>query len=260
MTVWDILIVLLFGYPLPPEMVEPGFPMFLQRSGGLLLTVLITVLSLVIGICIGTALALCQRENPKAVRRGTLDRLLSWSLRNAARGFVVCIRSLPIMLLVLLMFYVPYPLVGLRYPNVVLALATFSLYTSVYMCEITRAGLRAMDPRLRDVGHVLGLTPRQILLRIELPLIWRPMMPDMVNVAITVFKDTSALAVVAVPELTYTARQMLMAEPLNYGLVLLVVLAYYWVPATLLSAFVHLKEQRRVQLLLSSALRNAEQP
>ncbi|HYO49292.1 MAG TPA: ABC transporter permease subunit, partial [Chloroflexia bacterium] len=121
-------------------------------------------------------------------------------------------------------------------------------YASVYLSEITRAGLRAMDPRLRDVGQVLGLTRRQILLRIELPLIFRAMMPDIVNIAVTVFKDTSALAVVAVPELTYTARQMLMAEPLNYGLVLLIVLIYYWVPATVLSAFAHHREQRRTQL------------
>jgi len=148
----------------------------------------------------------------------------------------------------------------LRYPGVGLALVTFSLYASVYVCEITRAGLRAMNPRLRDVGHVLGLTPWQILLRIELPLIWRAMMPDIVNVAITVFKDTSALAVVAVPELTYTARQMLIAEPLNYALVLLVVLAYYWIPATLLSAFALHKQQCRVRLLLSSTLHSAEQP
>jgi ABC-type amino acid transport system permease subunit len=62
------------------------------------------------------------------------------------------------------------------------------------------------------------------------------MRPDLINLAITVFKDTSTLAVVAVPELTYTARQLLIAEPLNYGLVLLVVLGLYWLPATLLSA------------------------
>lgn len=248
MSLWDILVLLLFGYPLPPEMVDPRFPAILQRSGGLLLTVLITVLSLAIGAGLGTALGLCQRENSEEVPGDKIGHFLAWVLRTAAKGLVVGVRSLPIMLLVLLVFYLPYPLAGLRYPGVVLAIAAFSLYASVYLSEITRAGLRSMDPHLRDVGQVLGLTSRQILLRIELPLIWRAMMPDIVNVSITVFKDTSALAVVAVPELTYTARQMLMSEPLNYGLVLLIVLIYYWIPATILSGFVLHKEQRRARL------------
>ncbi|MGA7732804.1 MAG: ABC transporter permease subunit [Chloroflexia bacterium] len=248
MTLWDIFAVLLFGYPLPPEMLDPRFPAFLQRSGGLLLTGLISIISFSIGTGIGIVLGLCQRENPEELREDKPGRFFAWVLRNAAKGIVVGIRSLPIMLLILLVFYLPYPLAGLRYPGIVLAIAAFSLYAGVYLCEIMRAGLRSMDPRLRDVGQVLGLTPRQILFRIELPLICRAMMPDIVNVAVTVFKDTSALAVVAVPELTYTARQMLMAEPLNYGIVLLIVLAYYWVPATILSAFALHREQRRVRL------------
>jgi His/Glu/Gln/Arg/opine family amino acid ABC transporter permease subunit len=230
-----MLVILLLGYPLPPEMVDPRFPLIIQRAGGLLLSALITLLSLVIGAGVGATLALCQRERPQEIRRGTAARLLSRALRSAARGLVIGVRSLPIMLLVLLVFYLPYPLAGLRLPSFVLAIAGFSLYAGVYLCEIARAGLRAINPQLRDVGRVLGLRPHQILLRIELPLIWRAMMPDIINVAITVFKDTSALAVVAFPELTYTARQMLMAEPVNYGLVLLIVLALYWIPATLLS-------------------------
>jgi polar amino acid transport system permease protein len=235
---WAMLLVLLFGYPLSPEMADPRFPLVLQRVGGLLLSVLITVLSLIIGGSIGAILALCQREGSEAIRRGTIVRLLIRALRGTARGLVIGVRSLPIMLLVLVIFYLPYPLSGLRLPSFALALASFSLYASVYLCEIIRAGLRSLDPQLRDVGKVLGLRPAQILLRIELPLVCRVMMPDIINVAITVFKDTSALSVVAFPELTYTARQMLMAEPLNYGLVLLVILALYWTPATLLSALV----------------------
>ncbi|NTU79926.1 MAG: ABC transporter permease subunit [Chloroflexales bacterium] len=233
-----MLMVLLFGYPLSPEMVDPRFPMLVQGVGGLLLSVLVTALSMVIGAGIGTILALCRRERPGAVRRGRVARLLARALRGTAKGIVIGVRGLPIMLLVLLVFYLPYPLARLRLPSVVLATACFSLYAGVYLCEIIRAGLRSVDPQLHDVGRVLGLKGHQILLRIELPLVWRAMQPDLINVAITVFKDTSALAVVAFPELTYTARQLLMAEPLNYGLVLLVVLALYWLPATLLSALV----------------------
>jgi polar amino acid transport system permease protein len=233
---WNILIILLVGYPPAPEMVDSRVPPLVQGIGGLLLSMLVTALSLVIGIGIGIFLALCQRERPSTARRGKVAQLLAQALGGTAHGIVVGIRGIPIMLLVLLVFYLPYPLAGLRVPSVVLATACFSLYAGVYLCEIIRAGLRGVDPQLREVSRTLGLRDHQILLRIELPLVWRAMQPDLINLAITVFKDTSALAVVAVPELTYTARQLLIAKPLNYGLVLLVVLMLYWLPATLLSA------------------------
>lgn len=233
---WEILIVLLVGYPLPPEMVDPRFPLLLQAAGGLLLSLLVTVLSLIFGAAIGSFLALCGHERPETVRRGRAAQFAARVLGGMAKGTVVGVRSLPIMLLVLLVFYLPYPLAGVRLPAVLLATACFSLYAGVYLCELIRAGLRVVNPQLYDVGRVLGLRKHQILLRIELPLVWRAMRPDLVNLAITMFKDTSTLAVVAVPELTYTARQLLIAEPLNYGLVLLLVLILYWLPATLLSA------------------------
>lgn len=244
MTLWNLLFTLLFGYPLPPEMVDPRFPLFLQRFGGLLLTLLLTMFSLVIGAGIGIVLALCRRKSPTDAK----GHLLTWLLCYAAGALVEGVRGLPIMLLVLLTFYLPYPLVGLRYPPFVLAIAIFSLYAGVYLSETIHSGFRSVDPQLRDAGQILGLTHFQILRRIELPLIYRTMLPDVINVAITVFKDTSTLAIVAVPELMYTGRQMLMSEPLNYGVVLLLILLSYWAPVTIFSMFAFRAEQRRVYL------------
>jgi polar amino acid transport system permease protein len=146
------------------------------------------------------------------------------------------------------LFYLPYPLLGLRLPGFVLAIAAFGLYAGVYLSESMRAGLRSVDPQLRAAGQVLGLTKPQILIMIELPLVYRTMLPDVINVAVTVFKDTSTLAIVAVAELTYTGRQMLMSESLNYGLVLVVILFSYWAPATVLSAWALRAERRRMRL------------
>lgn len=237
MTLTDMLITLLFGYPLPPEMVDSRYPVFLQRSAGLLLTLLITIFSLAFGFVIGTVLALCRRETAEDRRRGILERLIVGGLRYLSVAVTEGVRGLPIMLLVLLTFYLPYRLFELRVPSIILATAAFSLYAAVYLSEIMRAGFRAVNVELRHVGKVLGLSRRQILLKIELPLVCRNMMPDLINLAVTVFKDTSTLAVVAVAELTYTARQMLMSEPLNYGLVWFFVLAFYWTTASILSAF-----------------------
>jgi His/Glu/Gln/Arg/opine family amino acid ABC transporter permease subunit len=237
MPIKDMLITLLFGYPPPPEMVDARFPVFLQRSAGLLLTLLITVLSLAIGLVIGIALALCRREQAGDRRSGALVRLLSSAFRSLAVVVTEGVRGLPIMLLVLLTFYLPFRLFELRLPSFILATVVFSLYAGVYLSEIIRAGFRSIDLEWRHASRVLGLSRRQSLLKIELPLVCRHMLPDLRNLAVTVFKDTSTLAVVAVPELTYIARQMLISEPVNYSLVWLMVLTFYWLIATLMSAW-----------------------
>lgn len=236
---------LLFGYPPPPEMLDANFPAFLQRAGGLLLTFLIAVFSLTIGAGIGLILALCRRESATNMQEDIFQRSIRLVIGHIASAFVETIRGLPIVLLVLLVFYLPYPLFRLRVPTFVLAVAAFSLYAGVYLSEIIGAGFRSVDSRFRSVGQVLGLSPWRVFLRIELPLICRNMLPDLVNLTVTVFKDTSTLAVVAVPELSYVGRQMLMSEPANYELASLIVLALYWLPSFVLSMFAFRAEQWR---------------
>jgi polar amino acid transport system permease protein len=247
MTLSDIVTTLLLGYPLPPEMIDSRYPVFLQRSAGLGLTLLITVLSMGCGCVIGIGLTLCRREATTEWRpHKRLARLVATVLRFASIAVTEVIRGLPIMLLVLLTFDLPYRLFQIRVPGPILAVVAFSTYAGAYLSEILRAGLRSVTPELRYAGKVLGLTRWKILLRIELPIVCRNMMPDLVNLTITIFKDTSTLAVVAVAELTYTARQMLMSEPLNYGLIWIIVLVSYWSVATLLSMYSIYAERRRV--------------
>ena len=235
MTPWELLQTLLFGYPLPPEMINPRFPEYFYRAGGLSLTVMITAPSLVIGALLGCLLALCRRKP----RRGIpfVPGVILRSVSSGAFLMVEIVRGLPIMLLTLLAFYLPYPLTGLRFPGVILAVIAFSLYVGAYFSEIIRSGFRAIPSGFHETGRVLGLTTSVIFLKIEFPLIVRNMMPDIVNLAVTVFRDTSVLAVVGVAELTYTGRQMMMSQPIDYGLVLLLTIFLYLIPATVISSF-----------------------
>jgi His/Glu/Gln/Arg/opine family amino acid ABC transporter permease subunit len=229
-TLRHLLEVMFFGYPSPPEMINPHLPSLLQRAGGLLLTFLIAFFSLSIGTAIGLVIALCRRDPAEGSPADILQSPVRSVIRRAAAIVVETIRGLPILLLVLLVFYLPYPLFGLRLPAFVLAVAAFSLYAGVYLSEIIRAGFRSVDHRFRNVGRVLGLSPLQIFLKLELPLLFRNMLPDLISLTVTVFKDTSTLAVVAVPELCYVLRQMLMSEPARYQLASVLVLMLYWLP------------------------------
>jgi len=231
----SMLATLFFGFPLPPEMIDPRFPAFIQRAGGLLLTLWVTAASLAAGGALGALLALARREGLPAAGSGPVDRIARAAIGLLAGAIVYSVRNLPIMIIVLATFYLPYSLLQIRVPGVVLAIAAFSLYTAVYLAEILRSGFRAVGSELSDAARVLGMSRTQVFMRIELPIALRTMRPDLLNLAITVFKDTSTLSIVAVAELTYVARQMLASRPLDYELALLLVLVLYWVPSTLLS-------------------------
>ena len=235
MSLVELLRTLVNGYPLPPEMVDPRYPLFLQQIGGLWLTLVVTGMSFLFGGPLGLVLALARGDcDPLQARK----RLPVGMLQAAAAIIVEGIQSIPILILVLLAFYLPYKLVGLRLPPVIPAVVAFSVYNGVYLSGIIRSGLAAVQPGWLEAARTMGLSPGQVLWRIRLPIAVRAMLPAILGQAITVFKDTSVLAVVALGELTYTARQIQISQPVNYGLVLFLVLVIYWSLAAAGSALV----------------------
>lgn len=245
MSCLDVLWRLLVGYPISPEFVDSSYPEFLQTLGGMRFTLVITVTSLVLGIPVGMTLALSRTGFGSGVaRRGPVGRFFREVLRWLSVAVTETVRGLPIMILVLLAFYLPYPLLGVRIPPSILAIVAFSLYAGVYLGEVFRSGFRAVGEGAVDAARVLGLSRWKIVCHLKIPVMVRTMTPAMLGIAITVFKDTSILTVVAVPELTYTAKQMRVAEPVDYCMVLAVLMAIYWGGATLASVLVRWLESR----------------
>ena len=205
---------------------------------------MITFFSILLGTPLGLALALARGEEGESMtKRSPLATGLLRAARVIARLVTEGIRGVPVMILVLLVFYLPYPLFGVRAPGAVLAIVAFSLYCGVYLGETFRSGFRAVRSGWLDAARSLGLSDRQTLFTIKLPIAIRAMIPSLAGLAITVLKDTSVLMVVAVGELTFTSRQIMISEPKNYGLVLILVMAMYWGIATLGSVLVNRLER-----------------
>ena len=236
MNLGEILRVLLVGYPVPLETVDPGYPAFLQRIGGLELSLVITALALLLGAPLGMALALL-RAGPQRGHH-PLWRPFGTALKWLAAAIIQAVRGLPAMILVLLAFHLPFRLFRVHVPPVILAIVIFALIGAVYLSEILRSGLRAVDEGWVDAARTLGLREREILTHVRLPIALRAMVPAVVGLAITIFKDTSVLVVVAVPELSRTGRILQTAEPVNYALVLLLTIAMYWAVSFLGSVLV----------------------
>jgi polar amino acid transport system permease protein len=83
-----------------------------------------------------------------------------------------------------------------------------AIYAGGYLAEIFRAGIQAVGRRYLDAGRSLGLDRWEVARYVTMPIMFRTVLPSLSNTFISLFKDTSLAAAIAVPELTYAAREL----------------------------------------------------
>jgi polar amino acid transport system permease protein len=123
------------------------------------------------------------------------------------RVYVELIRGTPLLVQLLIGFYVVASAVGLenRYVVGVLVLALFS---GAYMAEIFRGGLAAIPQTQRDSARAIGLAPWQSFRLVVLPQMVRLVLPAMAGQFVSLIKDSSLLSVIAVSEFTLAAQEV----------------------------------------------------
>ncbi len=166
---------------------------FDQLAWGLLLSLELAAFAIGIGTVLGLLLALAHVSGGRVVR-------------TVIRCYVECVRNVPLLLLVYLVYYGIPSVVRLDYNATQSFLMTLALYAAAYLVEVFRAGLLAVGRGMLDAGKAIGLTPWQRLLYVRLPIMIRIVLPSLSNTFVSLFKDTSIASVLAVPELTYGAQ------------------------------------------------------
>jgi len=108
----------------------------------------------------------------------------------------------------ILLIYFALPSLGIRLDNIPSFIITLSLYAGAYLTEVFRAGLLNIPKGLREAGLAIGLGEWRIRAYITVPVMLRNVLPALSNNFISLFKDTSLAAAIAVPALTYYARKI----------------------------------------------------
>ncbi|MBA8910334.1 amino acid ABC transporter permease [Aminobacter ciceronei] len=167
---------------------------FDQLLWGLGLSLTLAFVAIAIGCVLGliTAFGLLSKQG---------------ALRHPARIYVTIIRNTPILVLVLFTFFA-LPQLGIRLGKIESFVATLALYSGAYLAEVFRGGLLAVPNGLKEAGLAIGLTQAQIRNSIVMPLMLRNVLPSLSSTLISLFKDTSLAAAIAVPELTFEARKI----------------------------------------------------
>ncbi|MBW8724677.1 MAG: amino acid ABC transporter permease [Inquilinus limosus] len=127
--------------------------------------------------------------------------------RGLASAYVTFFRNLPILVILLFVFFA-LPRVGIRLDKIDSFVASLSVYAGAYLVEVFRAGIQSVPKGVIEAGTALGLKPMQIRRLLVAPLMLRNILPALGSNFISLFKDTSLAAAIAVPELTFYARKI----------------------------------------------------
>ena len=166
-----------------------------------------------LGLAVGSLLIGCIIGLLCAYARISGKKWLDWPVWL----FVEIVRNTPLLLLIIFIYfgipeiYAKLDLYAydLSPPDKIPSFAiTLSLYAGAYMCEVFRAGLSSIPKQYVEAAKSIGLRPWQRQRYVILPVMLRITLPAISNNLISLFKDTSLAAAIAVPELTFTARQI----------------------------------------------------
>ncbi len=168
----------------------------LELLSGFGVTCLLFILTLVFALPLG--LVVCF---------GSMSRFKP--LRWLFRTIVWIIRGTPLILQIIVVFYVPGLLFKVPLSSRFLAVTiAFVINYACYFSEIYRGGIESIPKGQYEAGQVLGMNKTQIFFRIILPQVFKRILAPMSNEVITLVKDTSLARVISVVEITKISQQL----------------------------------------------------
>jgi len=141
---------------------------------------------------------------------GSMSRLTP--LRYLTRLVVWVIRGTPLMLQLIILYYVPGKLMGVspwgtgESGRFLAAAIMFVINYACYFSEIYRGGIQGVPAGQQEAGLVLGMTKRQIFFQVTLLQMVKRIVPPMSNEVITLVKDTSLARIISFQEVIWAGQ------------------------------------------------------
>ena len=129
--------------------------------------------------------------------------------------YISLMRGTPLMLQLMVIYYVPYFGFGIpmgdsyRLPATLIA---FIVNYSAYFAEIYRSGIQSIPRGQYEAASVLGYSKIKTFFLIIFPQVVKRILPPVTNEVITLVKDTSLSFVLSVPEMFTTAKAIAAAQ------------------------------------------------
>jgi polar amino acid transport system substrate-binding protein len=160
---------------------------YLMILDGLKVTILISILSAIFGTLVG-ALVCFMRMSKRKI------------LSLTARLYISLIRGTPVLVLLMIIYYVIFASVNIN-PTLV-AVVAFGLNFGAYVSEMFRSSIQSIDNGQREAGIASGFSGVQTFIYIIMPQAIRQVLPVYKGEFISLLKMTSVVGYIAVQDLT----------------------------------------------------------
>jgi polar amino acid transport system permease protein len=161
---------------------------------GWLTTLLLSAISLVASLLIGVIIALLRRTP-------------FLPLRYLARIYVEVIRGTPLLVQLIIFFYV----VGTAFDienRYVVGVTVLSVFSGAYISEIIRSGIESVGKSQLDSARAIGLTTPQTYRYVIFPQVIRQILPPLAGQFASLIKDSSLLSTLSISEFTFNIQNV----------------------------------------------------
>tara|TARA_Y100000768_G_scaffold276524_1_gene212054 strand:- start:457 stop:2292 length:1836 start_codon:yes stop_codon:yes gene_type:complete len=189
-----ILILLMRGGSSDSLIVVPGSSIY----GGFALTWVLAFFGIAISFPFGVMLALGRTSTFPIIR-------------IICTALIELVRSVPFITWlffgsVMLTFFLPS---GVEFDEVVRAVVVTSIFSAAYLAENVRGGLQSISKGQFEAADAVGLSTLQRISLIVMPQALRAVIPPIVSQVISLFKDTSLVAIVGLFDLLYIGSKVI---------------------------------------------------
>ena len=157
-------------------------------------TGIIAVAGLGFGSLIGTLIAVIKVIPP-------YSRLARYA-QKACSVYVAFFRGTPIVVQLLLGYYILLPLLALKLSPVASCVMIFSLNSGAYISEIMRGGINSVDPGQLEAARAVGLPFPVAMIKVVVPQAIKNILPTMGNEFIALIKETAVVGYVGAVDIT----------------------------------------------------------
>ncbi|KFI09923.1 MULTISPECIES: amino acid ABC transporter permease [Vibrio] len=217
---WLATILLLTGcsdyqwgwYVLDPS-TEQGQTNLKFLSAGFYDTITISLLSMALAMLIGLLVALPSLSNSR------------W-LYGLNRVYVEVIRSIPVLVLLLWVYYGLPTLLDISLDHFWAGVIALTVAESAFMAEVFRGGIQSIAKGQHEAAESLGLNYWQKMRLVILPQAFRQILPPLGNQFVYILKMSSLVSVIGLSDLTRRANELVVNEYLPLEIYTFLVLEY----------------------------------
>lgn len=205
---------------------------YMYLVNGLKNTLLITLFAVIIGVILGFLVAVIRSTYAKTGKLKLLDMICGL--------YLTVVRGTPVMVQLLIMFYVVFVSSNNK---LMVAVIAFGINSGAYVAEIVRSGIMSIDAGQFEAGRSLGFSYPKTMWYIILPQAFKNILPALANEFIVLLKETSICGYIGLTDLT-RGGDIIRSRTYEAFLPLLGVAVIYLIMVAGLSALVKVLERR----------------